>query len=91
MVTPEQASHFAWAVRDTLDQYLTVANENGFTRRSQLLDLLDTYPGREALIAWIRERGSDEWGKYLDSITASQDPAAQPADPGGTQDSPDQA
>jgi hypothetical protein len=91
VVTTEQASDFAWAVRDTLDQYLTVARENGFTRRSQLLDLLDTYPGRDVLIDWIRARGRGEWGKYLDSLTASQDPADQPAEPDGTRDSPDQA
>jgi hypothetical protein len=71
-VTPEQAGLFAWAVRDTLDQYLTVANEHGFTKRGQLLDLLDSYPGREDLITWIRERGNDEWAKYLDSITAGR-------------------
>lgn len=58
MVTTEQASDFAWAVRDTLDQYLTVASENGFTKRGQLLDLLDTYSGRDALIDWIRAHGS---------------------------------
>ena len=58
-VTPQQASHFAWAVRDTLDQYLTVANKHGFTRRRQLLDLLDGYPGRDELITWIREHGSE--------------------------------
>jgi hypothetical protein len=34
-VTPEQTGLFAWAVRDTLDQYLTVANERGFTKRRQ--------------------------------------------------------
>ena len=78
-VTPEQASLFAWAVRDTLDQYLTVANEHGFTKRRQLLDLLDDYPGRDTLIAWIRECGSDKWGEYLDSITAGPDAAGQAA------------
>ena len=78
-VTPEQASPFAWAVRDTLDQYLTVANERGFTKRRQLLDLLDDYPGRDTLIAWIREHGSDKWSEYLDSITASPDAAGQAA------------
>lgn len=89
-VTPEQASLFAWAVRDTLDQYLTIANQHGFTKRRQLLDLLENYPDRDKLIAWIRERGSDKWGVYLDSITASPDAADQatgedevqgPADP----------
>lgn len=89
-VTAEQASEFAWAVRETLDQYLAVANRHGFTRRRQLLDLLDDYPKRDELIAWIRDRGSPKWIEYLDSITASQDAAGQttsadegqgPADP----------
>lgn len=78
-VTPEQASLFAWAIRHTLDQYLTIANQHGFTKRRQLLDLLDNYPGRDALIAWIREYGSDKWGEYLDTITASPDAADQAA------------
>lgn len=77
MVTPEQASIFAWAVRDALDQYLNVANEHGFTRRRQLLDLPDGYPGRGELITWIREHGGHEWIEYLDSITASQDAVGQ--------------
>ena len=76
-VTPEEASDFAWAIRDTLDQYLTVANEHSFTRRRQLLDLLDGYPARDELISWIRERGSTEWIEYLGSIAASQDAADQ--------------
>jgi hypothetical protein len=49
------------------------------TKRRQLLDLLDNYPGRDALIAWIREYGSDKWGEYLDTITASPDAADQAA------------
>lgn len=76
-VTPQQASHFAWAVREILDQYLTIANQHGFTKRRQLMDLLDNYPGRDELIAWIREHGSDKWGEYLNSITASPDAADQ--------------
>lgn len=76
-VTPQQASHFAWAVRDTLDQYLTIANQHGFTKRRQLMDLLDNYPDRDKLIAWIRENGSNKWGEYLDGTTASPDAADQ--------------
>jgi len=70
-VTPEQASDFERDVRETFDQYLNVAKERAFTRRQQLLQLLDNYEDRDKLIAWIREHGSAEWGKYLDSITAS--------------------
>jgi len=74
-VTAKQAEQFAWAVRDTLDQYLTIANAHGFTKRGQLLDLLDNYPDRDVLIAWIRENGRKNWGEYLDSITANPDAA----------------
>ena len=70
-VTPEQASDFERAVRETFDQYLTVAKDHGFTKRWQLLQLLDNHEDRDKLIAWIREHGSAEWGKYLDSITAT--------------------
>jgi hypothetical protein len=70
-VTPKQASNFERAVQETYDQYLTVANKHGFTKRRQLLQLLDNYENRNELIAWTREHGSAEWGKYLDSITTS--------------------
>lgn len=71
-VSPAQAGRFALGVRNALDQYLTVAKKHNFTKRKQLLDLLDSYAGRDDLIAWIREHGSDKWTDYLDSITASQ-------------------
>jgi hypothetical protein len=90
-VTPAQASDFAWAVRDTLDEYLAVASQSGFTKRRQLLDLLDNYPGRDALVTWIREHGSDEWGQYLDRITADQGAADQAADADEGQDPVGQA
>lgn len=78
-VTEQQAAEFAWVVRDTLDQYLAIASSNGFTKRSELLDLLDNYPRRQELITWIRERGSPEWNSYLDSITVSPDANDRPA------------
>jgi hypothetical protein len=80
-VTSRQASLFEWAVRDTLDHYLTVANQHGFTRRGQLLDLLDHHPLRDGLITWIRDHGSDQWRQYLDSITGNQDAGTDQEDP----------
>jgi hypothetical protein len=71
-VTLGQASDFEWAVRDTLDQYLTVASEHGFTQRKELLNLLDSYENRDALVTWIRDNCSTEWTEYLDSLAASQ-------------------
>ena len=55
-VTPQQADQFPRAVQETLSQYLTIANQNGFTKRRQLMDLLDSYPDRDKLIAWIRKK-----------------------------------
>jgi hypothetical protein len=77
-VTAEKAAEFAWAVRDTLDQYLAVAGQYGFTKRKQLLDLLDNYEGRDDLIAWIRENGSEDWSTYLDRVAPSQDASGRP-------------
>jgi hypothetical protein len=76
-VTPKQAGNFERSVRETYDQYLTVAKERGFTKCQQLLQLLDNYENRNELIAWIREHGSAKWGKYLDNITASPRAADQ--------------
>ena len=90
-VTAEKAAEFAWAVRDTLDQYLTAASQHGFTKRKQLLDLLDNYERRDALIAWIRENGSDEWSNYLDRVAPSQDAAGQAAAGDGEPDPAGQA
>jgi hypothetical protein len=59
MVTSGQACNLEWSVRDTLNQDLKIASEHGFTKREQLTNLLDEYPGREALITWDpRERQS---------------------------------
>jgi hypothetical protein len=84
-VTAEQAIEFALTVRETLDQYLAVASKHGFTKRRQLLNLLDAYPKRDELITWIRERGSPDWNNYLDSITASQAAGDQAASAGKEQ------
>jgi hypothetical protein len=85
-VTEQQAAEFALTVRETLDQYLVVASERGFTKRKQLLDLIDSYSQREEQITWIRENCSPDWKTYLDSIIVSQEPDGQPADAGGGQD-----
>lgn len=85
-VTEQQAAEFAVTVRDTLDQYLTVASRNSFTKRGDLLQLLDNYPRRQEQVAWIREHGSPEWNSYLDSITVSPDASGQPAVEGEEQD-----
>jgi hypothetical protein len=86
-VTEQQAAEFAWMVRDTLDQYLAVAKKNGFTKRKQLLDLLDDYPKRREQVDWIRKNCSPEWNSFLDSIIVTQDAGDQSAGAEDEQDS----
>ena len=50
------------------------------TRRKQLTDLLDGYPGRDELIDWIRQKGSPEWTDYLDEIEPSRRETSEPGD-----------
>jgi hypothetical protein len=61
----ETVQSFAWDVRKTLNQYLTVAKEQGFTRRGRLLRFLDEHADRPQLIAWLRQGGGDIWTAYL--------------------------
>ena len=50
---------FAEDVREALDEYLRYGHEQGFTRQSQLVAALDSYPDRPRLIKWIRGYGGD--------------------------------
>ncbi|HEX7160248.1 MAG TPA: hypothetical protein VF223_03315 [Trebonia sp.] len=55
-------------MREALDAYLRYGHEQGFTRQSQLVAALDSYPDRPRLIEWIRGYGGDMEDKYLDKI-----------------------
>jgi hypothetical protein len=80
-VSPEQASQFEWAVRDTFNHYLDLARQRGLSRRRDLTRLLDTDPIRTDLIDWIRANGSFEWLEYLDRIQPSPDDAPEFLEP----------
>ena len=62
---------FAWDVRRTLNQYLTVAEEQRLAKRGRLLRFLDQHEDRPKLIAWLREGGGDVWTTFLDDLEAA--------------------
>ncbi|MHB8220967.1 MAG: hypothetical protein ACYDHU_11710 [Acidimicrobiales bacterium] len=72
---------FAWDVRRTLNQYLTVTEEQHFARRGRLLRFLDEHDDRPKLIAWLRAVGGDIWTEYLNDLEAAEENSKiEPAD-----------
>jgi hypothetical protein len=65
---------FAWDVRRTINQYLTLAEEQHFARRGRLLTFLDEHEDRPKLIAWLRENGGDVWTKFLNDLEGVASP-----------------
>ncbi len=67
------------AVRDALANYLTVARQQGFSKRGKLLKFLDQHPDKPKLLEWIRDFGGPVWDKFLQENgmpTASADQAS---------------
>ena len=60
----------------TLEQYLEIANGEGFTKRRQMRKFLDEHSDRPLLISWVQTRGSmpqfekqfRDLVKYVDSL-----------------------
>jgi hypothetical protein len=67
-VSRDMVQSFAWVVRRTLNQYLTLAQRQGLVKRGRLLKMLDAHPDRPQLIAWLRHNGGSVWTEYLDKI-----------------------
>jgi hypothetical protein len=59
---------FATDVRRSLNQYLTVAEEERLSKRARLLRHLDDHPDRAQLITWLREGGGPTWTSYLNEL-----------------------
>lgn len=57
---------FAWDVRRTLNQYLTLAQSERFARRGHLLTFLECHEDRQQLTDWLHQNGGDVWTLYLD-------------------------
>ena len=60
------AAQFEWAVRDALDNYLTLARQQSFSKRGKLLKFLDEHPDKPKLLTWIRDYGGPDWSKFLE-------------------------
>lgn len=56
---------FAWLVRRTLSQYLSLAEREGLQRRGRLLARLDDAPDFALCLEWLRTNGGPEWTSYL--------------------------
>jgi hypothetical protein len=56
---------FEWTVRDSLNQYLTLARDAGIGRRGKLLQMLRDHPDRPKLTEWVLENGGAGWATYL--------------------------
>lgn len=51
---------FEWTVRNTLNEYLTLARDRGLTSRRALLKVLRNHPDRPKLIEWLRDNGGPD-------------------------------
>jgi hypothetical protein len=69
-------------VRKTLNQYLTIARENGLTKRSQLVNFLENHADRSKLIQWVHDVASFQGNEkgyrplidYLDAAYPDEKP-----------------
>jgi hypothetical protein len=62
----DTVGEFGWVVRTTLNDFLTFAEAQGFTRRTEVVRALDKHPDWPKLVAWLRARGGEVWDEYLD-------------------------
>jgi hypothetical protein len=59
-VDDETVVQFEWAVRDTLNQFLASASDNGITRRSRLVQALNSHPDVPQLVEWVEVNGGSD-------------------------------
>lgn len=68
-VSAAEANNFGIAVRHTLLGYLQLANENSWTKRSELLTALDHSVDRQEFLKWVEQsNGSGNWTRFLNSM-----------------------
>jgi hypothetical protein len=70
IVTEDMVSSYEPNVRWSLRQYMILAKQEGFTKRSQLVHFLHESPARTDLIKWVKEDPSEKWNAYLDTLEA---------------------
>lgn len=59
---------FEWAVRDTLNDYLTFASSQRIDRRGKLIQKLTAHPDVPQLVDWIRTKAGTDWEPYLEKV-----------------------
>ncbi|MDP5225598.1 MULTISPECIES: VOC family protein [Arthrobacter] len=67
-VDQETVDKFEWAVRDTLNEYLTFASAQNVGRRGRLIKKLTSHPDVPGLAEWIRTNAGSDWEKYLKNV-----------------------
>jgi len=65
---------FEWAVRDTLNEYLTFANTQNIGKRGKLIRALTSHPDVPQLVAWIRTNAGTDWEAYLEKVLPLAEP-----------------
>lgn len=68
-VSEADIQRFASGVRETLNQYLVLARKERFSKRKDLIKVLDQHESRADLIQWLRLNGDPNWKNYLDKIS----------------------
>ena len=68
LVDDEAVRGFEWSVRDTLNEYLAFAADEGITRRGKLIRALMSHPDVQQLAAWIRTDAGPDWAAYLQKV-----------------------
>jgi len=56
---------FAWTVRTTLNQHLSLTSRQNIGRRAVLLMTLDQHHDQTPLVAWLRVNRGPIWSDYL--------------------------
>ncbi|MCQ9164471.1 hypothetical protein [Arthrobacter sp. STN4] len=69
---------FEWAVRDTLNEYLTFASTQNIGRRGKLIKALTSHPDVPKLVDWIRTNAGNDWEAYLEkALLIAEHPTEQ--------------
>jgi hypothetical protein len=68
LVDDATVDSFEWAVRDTLNEFLTLAHDQNIGRRGRLINVLTSHPDVPQLADWIRTNAGSDWNAYLDRV-----------------------
>jgi hypothetical protein len=74
IVTEDAVTRYEPNVRWALRQYLTLADRERFTKRSQLVRFLHESSAKTELITWVRANPSTKWKDYLDKLDTHEVP-----------------